>query len=77
VAAVNRVQWGGPLALTVALSHFPELEVELDLLGSSYNADLTGDQMEALWSRTRQASESLSSRVPSSAACDPLDSDEE
>jgi hypothetical protein len=33
-----------------ALSHFLELEVELDLLGSSYNADMMSDQMEALWS---------------------------
>jgi hypothetical protein len=33
-----------------ALSHLLELEVELDLLGSSYNADMMSDQMEALWS---------------------------
>jgi hypothetical protein len=31
------------------LSHFPELELELELLGSGYNADLTKDEMEALW----------------------------
>jgi hypothetical protein len=45
--------------LTTTLSHFPELEVQLDLLGSGYNSDLASDEMEALW-----ASESLSSRVP-------------
>jgi hypothetical protein len=64
---------GAELALTVALSYFLELEVELDLLGSGYNADLTSDEMEALWARTRWASESLSSRVPPSAACGPPD----
>jgi hypothetical protein len=33
-AALNGVQWGVQLALTAVLLHFPELEVELDLLGS-------------------------------------------
>jgi hypothetical protein len=49
--AINGVQWGACLALTVVLSHFPELEVELDLLGSGYNADLTSDEMEVLWTQ--------------------------
>jgi hypothetical protein len=48
-AAFNGVQWGNELVLTVALLYFPELEVELDLLGSSYNADLSSDEMETLW----------------------------
>jgi hypothetical protein len=30
----------GWLALTAALSHFPELETELELLGSGHNVDL-------------------------------------
>jgi hypothetical protein len=55
---------GGGLALAAVLSHFPELEVELDLLGSSYNANLSCDEMETLWTQTHGASESLSSRVP-------------
>jgi hypothetical protein len=49
VAALNGVRWGARLALTAILSHFPELEVKLDLLGSAYNADLSCNEMEALW----------------------------
>jgi hypothetical protein len=41
VEAANGVYWGAQLALTAALSHFPELEPELELLGSRYNVDLT------------------------------------
>jgi hypothetical protein len=55
------------IALTAILSHFPKLEVELELLGSRYNADLASDEMEAPWTRTHQASKSLSSRVRLSA----------
>jgi hypothetical protein len=47
--AVNGVLWGARLVLTAVLSHFPKLEVELDLPGSSYNADLSSDEMETLW----------------------------
>jgi hypothetical protein len=38
--------------LTVVLSHFPKLELELELLGSRYNADLMKDEMEVFWTRT-------------------------
>jgi hypothetical protein len=34
--------------LTVILSHFPEVQSELELLGSGYTADLTNDEMETL-----------------------------
>jgi hypothetical protein len=34
--------------LTVVLTYFPELEVELNLLGSEYNVGLTRDEMEVL-----------------------------
>jgi hypothetical protein len=37
---------GGRLALTAILSHFPKLELELELLGSGYNANLMKDEME-------------------------------
>jgi hypothetical protein len=40
---------GVRLAFAVALSHFFKLEVELDLLESDYNADLSSDKMETLW----------------------------
>jgi hypothetical protein len=45
------------LALTAILLHFPELEVELDLLGSGYNADLSCYEMETLLIRTHWALE--------------------
>jgi hypothetical protein len=59
--------------LTTVLSHFPELGLELELLGSRYNADLAKDEIEVFWTRTCQALESLSSRVPPSFACSPPD----
>jgi hypothetical protein len=46
-AAINGVHWGPQMVLTAVLSHFPELESELELLGSGYNADLMKDEMEA------------------------------
>jgi hypothetical protein len=64
---------GGRLVLTAVLSHFPELESKFELLGSGYNIDLTSDEMETLWTCTRQASESLSSRVPMLATRSPPD----
>jgi hypothetical protein len=65
---------GAWLALTIVFSYFPKLEVELDLLGSGYNADLTRDEMEVLSTRTRWTSKSLSSRVPPTATHSPPDS---
>jgi hypothetical protein len=58
MVALNRVWWGGGgwLVMTIVLLHFPELEVELELLGSGYNADLSCDEMETLWTRTCLAS---------------------
>jgi hypothetical protein len=50
---------GARLALTAILSHFPELETELDLLGSGRNVDLIESKLDALWTQTCQASESL------------------
>jgi hypothetical protein len=37
---------GTRLALTAILSHFLKLELELELLGSGYNADLTNDEIQ-------------------------------
>jgi hypothetical protein len=62
---------GARQTLTAVSSHFLEQDSELELLGSRYKADLTTDKMEALFSQTHCASESLSSRVPPSAACSP------
>jgi hypothetical protein len=59
---------GAPLALTILLSHFPKLE----MLGSRYMDPMEG-QLEAFWTRTCQASGSLSSWFPPSAAHSSLD----
>jgi hypothetical protein len=62
---------GARLSLTTVLSHFPELESELGLLGFRYNASLTDGEMEILWTRTRRVSETISSRVFLSATRSP------
>jgi hypothetical protein len=56
-AATNGVCWGTRSALVSILSHFPELKSMLDL---------TEDQVDALWSWVRIASDSLASHVPPS-----------
>jgi hypothetical protein len=62
------VHWGTRSALAVAMSHFPELEIELDLFGSRHKTDPTEDQVDALWTQTRQALESLAALIPPSVA---------
>jgi hypothetical protein len=57
---------GGRLAPTTTLSHFLELETEIELLGSGHNVDLTEGRLDALWAQTRRASKSLLSSVLSS-----------
>jgi hypothetical protein len=66
VVAANEARWGTQSVLSAAFLHFPELESELELLGSGRNTDLTKDQVDALWTQTRQASESLASFSPPS-----------
>jgi hypothetical protein len=70
----NGVCRGTRSALVAALSHFLELEAELELLGSGCNVDLTYDQVDALWTWVCVASDSLALHVPSSVAHDPPDS---
>jgi hypothetical protein len=48
VMDVNGVHWGTRSTMAAALSHFPELGTDLELLGSGHNADLTEDQVDAL-----------------------------
>jgi hypothetical protein len=50
--ATNGVHWGTQSALTTALSHFLELETELELLGSECNTDLTKGLVDALLTQT-------------------------
>jgi hypothetical protein len=71
VAATNGVRWGTRSTLVAALSHFPELEPELELLGSERDADLSDGQTDALWPLVSVALNSLASLVPSSLARDP------
>jgi hypothetical protein len=73
VAVSNRVHWVTRLVLTAVLSHFLDLVLELELLGSGYNADLAKDEMEVFQTRTCWALESLSSRVHLSVAHSLLD----
>jgi hypothetical protein len=42
-STANGVHWGTRSALVVTLSHFPELEIKLEQLRSTCNADLTDD----------------------------------
>jgi hypothetical protein len=67
------VQWGVRSTLVIVLSHFPELESELELLESGWGADLSDDQADALWLLVSMASDSLASLVPSSLAHDSPD----
>jgi hypothetical protein len=69
--ATNGVRWGTRFTLVAALSHFLELKSELELLRFGQNADLSDDQMDALWPLVSVASDSLASLVPSSLARDP------
>jgi hypothetical protein len=48
-AATANGSAGGQSALTATLSHFPKLEIELELHGSRRNTDLTEGQLDTLW----------------------------
>jgi hypothetical protein len=69
----NGVCWGTRSALVTALSHFLELEAELELLGSGRNTVLPEDQVDALWILVRPASDSQASHVLPSVARSPPD----
>jgi hypothetical protein len=71
--ATNGVRWGALSALVAVLSHFPELETELELLRSGRGTDLSDDPVDALFPLVSVASDSLASIVPSSLAHDSLD----
>jgi hypothetical protein len=63
--------------LITVVSHFLELETDLEVLGSGRSTGLTEDEVDALWARVRAASDSLASHVPSSVAHDHSDSTRE
>jgi hypothetical protein len=70
-ATVNGVRWGTQSILVAVLSHFPELEPKLELLGSGWDADLTDNWADALWPLVSTTTDSLASLIPSSLARDP------
>jgi hypothetical protein len=47
-ATANGVCWESRSALVATVSHFPELETKLEVLGSGHNADLTENEADAL-----------------------------
>jgi hypothetical protein len=59
--------------MVATLSHFLELDSELEILRSGCNADITEDQVDALWTQVCVASDSLASHVPSSISRSPPD----
>jgi hypothetical protein len=50
---------GGRSTLVTVLSHFPELEAKLELVGSGRGTDLNDDQSDALWPLVSVTSDSL------------------
>jgi hypothetical protein len=72
-AATNEVRWGTRSALVMVLSHFPELEDELELLGSGPDAVLMKDRVDALWILARLALDLLASYILHSVTHSPPD----
>jgi hypothetical protein len=71
--ATTEVRWGTRSTLVAALSHFPELETELELLGSTCNAVLMEDRVDALWILACLTSDSLALYVLPSVPNSPPD----
>jgi hypothetical protein len=44
----NGVHWGSCSVLVAAVSHFPELDADLEVLGSERNVGLTKDEVNVL-----------------------------
>jgi hypothetical protein len=71
--AANGVHWGFCSMLVAVVSHFLELDADLEVLGSGHSMGLTEDEVDILWSRVRTAAHSIASHVPSSVAYNPPD----
>ena len=52
----------------MALSHFPELDAELGLLGSGRSAETSEAELERLWDLTGPAADALAANVSASMA---------
>jgi hypothetical protein len=46
--AANVVRWGSRSTLVATVSHFPELDTDLEVLGSGHSIGLTMDEVDAL-----------------------------
>jgi hypothetical protein len=69
----NGVRWGTRSTLAATLSPFLELWAELELLGFGHSADLSEDQVDALCTWVRPASDLLVLHVSPSVARSPPD----
>jgi hypothetical protein len=49
-ATANGVLWGSHSALVPVVSHFQELDVDLEVVGSRHSVGLIEDEVDALWS---------------------------
>ena len=67
-AASSGVRWGPRSSLVVALSHFPEPEAELGLLGSGWDAETSEAELERLWELTGPTADALAANVSASMA---------
>jgi hypothetical protein len=56
------------------MSHFPELDADLEVLGFRRSTGLIEDEVDVVWSWVRAVADSLVLHVPSSMACNPPDS---
>jgi hypothetical protein len=72
-ATTNGVSWGSCSTLVAAVLHFPKLDTDLEVLGSSHSTGLTEDEVNALRSQVRTAADSLASHIRSSVARNPPD----
>jgi hypothetical protein len=69
--AANGVHLGSHSALVAAMSHFLELDVDLEVLRSGHNVGLIEDEVDAFWSRVCTAADSLALHVHFSGARNP------
>jgi hypothetical protein len=73
----NGVCSGSHSALVAIVSHFPELDADLEVLRSRHNTRLAENEVDVLWSQVRASTDSVASHVPPSIDHKPLDSAEE
>jgi hypothetical protein len=65
---------GSHSTFVAALSHYKELDANLDVLGSRCNTGLKEDEVDTLWPRVCVAADSLTSHVYSLVARNPPNS---